>query len=59
VKYKELKEAEIPRALRSFIKVYKPERALVINLRLYDRIKIGNTELILFPFYYLYEEEIF
>jgi len=59
VKSKELKEAEITRALRSFIEKYQPERALVINLGFYDRIKIGNTEIIFLPFYRLYEEELF
>jgi len=59
VKFKELKETEITRALRSFIEKYQPERALVINLGFHDRMKIGNTEIVFLPFYRLYEEEIF
>jgi len=59
VKFKELREAEVTRSLRSFIEKYQPERALVINLGFYDRIKIGNTEIIFLPFYRLYEEELF
>ncbi len=55
VKYKELKTPEIPRALQSFIKRYAPDRALIINLSLYEKSRINKTDVITMPFYRLFE----
>jgi len=55
VKYKELKAPEITRALRSFIERYAPEKALIVNLSLYEKRKINSAEIITIPFYSLFE----
>ncbi|MCX7988581.1 MAG: ATP-binding protein [Thermodesulfovibrio sp.] len=53
VKYRKLKTHEITRPLRSFIERYSPSQALVINLSLYEKVRINHTELIVMPFYKL------
>lgn len=53
VKYKRLKNPEIPRALRSFMERYNPPEALIVNLSLYEKSLINNTEVITIPFYKL------
>ena len=50
VKYKNFKKPEIKRSLRSFIEEYHPKKALVINLSLMEKSKIGKTEVIFLPF---------
>lgn len=51
VKYKELKEPEMTRSLRSFIEKYQPKKALVVNLGLKKALLIGKTKVIFIPFY--------
>lgn len=53
VKYKRMKEVEIERSLRSFIRRYQPEKAFVINLELSATVKVGRTQVIFLPFYRL------
>lgn len=53
VKYKELKNPQITRALKSFIERYAPPEALIINLSLYETVRINSTRVILMPFYRL------
>ncbi|MDI6865230.1 ATP-binding protein [Thermodesulfovibrio yellowstonii] len=53
VKYKNLKNPEITRALRSFIERYSPPQALIVNLSLYEKSRINGTEVITIPFYKL------
>lgn len=53
VKYKNLKNPEITRALRSFIERYSPPQALIVNLSLYEKSQINGTEVITIPFYKL------
>ena len=58
VKYKKLKEPEIPRALKSFIKKYQPKRAMIINLELEKTLKIENTLIQFLPYYKVIFEKI-
>jgi uncharacterized protein len=50
VKYKKLATPKIPRALRSFIERYKPEKSLIVNLSLNTTIKISQTKVYIIPF---------
>jgi predicted AAA+ superfamily ATPase len=59
VKYKKLITPEIPRALRSFIKRYKPEKALIINLTLDTNISLNQTKVHIIPFYKIMETNFF
>jgi predicted AAA+ superfamily ATPase len=58
VKYKKLKEAEIPRSMRSFIEKYKVEKAFIINLTLEQKINLEGTKIEIVPFYYFYKSKI-
>jgi predicted AAA+ superfamily ATPase len=51
VKFKELKQPEIGRSLRSFIQRYAPERAWVINLSLSKKTAVKDTKVEVLPFY--------
>jgi len=51
VKFKELKQPEIGRSLRSFIQRYAPERAWVINLSLSKKTEVKDTKVEVLPFY--------
>lgn len=53
VKYKELRQPQIPRALRRFIKKYKPEKALVVNLTCEHTVTLDGTTIYMVPFYNL------
>lgn len=53
VKYKNFKKPEIERSLRSFIEKYHPEKSLVINLSLTEKLKIKGTKVIFLPFHKL------
>lgn len=53
VKYAKLKKGKVNRSLRSFIKKYQPEKALVVNLTLEKEEKIENTRVVFLPFYRL------
>lgn len=50
VKYKHLKQDKVPKSLRSFIDMYKPEHAFIINLDLRKTLKISKTTLFFLPF---------
>ena len=50
VKYKHLKQVNVPLSLRSFINKYKPEQAYIINLDLSKTLKISKTTLFFLPF---------
>lgn len=50
-KFRALSKPKVSRALRSFILRYQPSKALVVNLELNQRIKLGKTEVIFLPFY--------
>jgi predicted AAA+ superfamily ATPase len=58
VKFKSLKQEEIPRSLRSFIAKYEPSEAYIINLNFYKTVKIDKTTLIFLPFYELLFKEL-
>ena len=51
MKFKELKQSEIGRSLRSFIQRYAPERAWVINLSLSKKTDVKDTKVEVLPFY--------
>jgi hypothetical protein len=53
VKYKHLKQDNVPLSLRSFINKYKPEHAYIINLDLSKTLKINKTTLFFLPFHEL------
>ena len=55
VKYSEIKVPKVSRSMRSFINKYHPRWAFVVNLKLEDSVKIGETEVIFLPFYRLEE----
>lgn len=44
VKYRDLKEANIPKGMVSFIKKYQPERAVVVNLSFDKEIVVEKTK---------------
>ena len=53
VKYKHLKQGNVPASLRSFIDKYNPEKAYIINLDLSKTLKIKKTTLSFLPFHEL------
>ena len=59
VKYKKLATPEIPRALRSFVKMYKPEKALIINLTLDTTVSLNQTKIYIIPFYKIMKNNFF
>lgn len=58
VKFKSLKQEEIPRSLRSFIEKYEPAEAYIINLDFRKTVKINKTRLVFLPFYELLFREL-
>lgn len=58
VKYKKLEEPKVPRALRSFIEKYTPEKAFVINLTLDTVIRLNKTKIHFIPFYKITDERM-
>jgi len=48
-----MKDVEIPRSLRSFMKRYEPETALVVNRSFHHATKIYKTSVHILPFYRL------
>lgn len=44
VKYKELNEPKVTKSMRSFIKKYSPEKAVVVNLSLEKTVEIEETQ---------------
>ena len=53
VKYKNIITPKISRGLRSFIKTYKPKKALVVTKNLWSRMKINRTHVLFIPICYL------
>jgi len=53
VKWQDMKDVEIPRSLRSFMKRYEPETALVVNRSFHHATKIYKTSVHILPFYRL------
>jgi predicted AAA+ superfamily ATPase len=51
VKYRRLETPEITRALRSFIELYHPSKALIINVSLDTTVMVKETTIYLVPFY--------
>ncbi|QGA80857.1 ATP-binding protein [Candidatus Nanohalobium constans] len=61
VKYKELDEPKVTKSLRSFMKKYSPEKAVVVNLSLEETVEIEETRVEFIPytkFLYKLEEMI-
>jgi predicted AAA+ superfamily ATPase len=50
VKYKDLDEPKVTKSLRSFIKKYSPEKAVVVNLSLEETIEVENTQVEFIPY---------
>lgn len=50
VKYKELDEPKVTKSLRSFIKKYSPEKAVVVNLSLEETVEIEDTQVEFKPY---------
>ena len=53
VKYSSLKAPEISRGFRSFIEIYKPSRAIVLNKGFWGKLKFKNTLIIFVPVWYV------
>jgi hypothetical protein len=53
VKYQTFKKPKISRSLRSFIKTYKPKRALVVTKDFWGKEKVNNTLIMFAPVCYL------
>ena len=49
-KYKELDEPKVTKSLRSFIKKYSPEKAVVVNLSLEETVDVEETEVRFIPY---------
>jgi predicted AAA+ superfamily ATPase len=53
VKYQSFKEPKVSRSLRSFIKSYKIERALVVTKDFWGKAEINDTDILFVPVCYL------
>lgn len=53
VKYQSFTRPKVSRSFRSFIKTYKPERALVVTKDFWGKDKIDDTVIMFVPIYYL------
>jgi len=53
VKYRRLEKPKVSRSLRSFIESYSPKRALVVTRDTWDRVEVGETEVLFAPACYL------
>jgi uncharacterized protein len=51
VKYKPMKDFEIPRALIHFCEQYIPEKAYIVNLSLKKKRRVGKTQVIALPYW--------
>jgi len=56
VKFAQLKSPKIPSGLQSFIKKYRPEKALVVNLSLDKKVKLGKTKVLFLPYHRLLQQ---
>jgi hypothetical protein len=52
-KYQTFQKPKISRSLRSFIKTYRPQRALIITKNLWGYKKIGNSTIMFVPAHYI------
>ncbi|HEX7319489.1 MAG TPA: ATP-binding protein [bacterium] len=59
VKYKPMTAPEVTKALRSFIEKYKPETALIVNLKLEKTIGLNKTKIHFMPFYKIMTHPLF
>lgn len=59
VKYKTLSRPAVSRSLQSFIKKYRPARALVVNLSLEKELVFQKTEVRFLPYWRLLTEKLF
>lgn len=50
VKYQNLGNTKVTKSLRSFIDKYKPEKAVVVNLKLDESTEIKDTEVVFLPY---------
>ena len=53
VKYKALKDIEIPRPLIRFCEQYRPDKAYIVNLSLRKEKRVGKTDIIAIPYWEL------
>jgi len=53
IKYQTFKQPKVSKSLRSFIKTYKPKRAMVVTKDFWNRTKIENTDVMFTPACYL------
>jgi hypothetical protein len=56
VKYRNMGQPRIGRALRSFISAYRPHQAWVVNLDLSARVRIDTTEVRILPYHQLMDD---
>jgi uncharacterized protein len=57
VKFSRMKKSTLGRSLKSFISKYSPKRAYIINTLLDKRIKEGNTEVFILPYWRLFGKD--
>jgi predicted AAA+ superfamily ATPase len=58
VKYKAMKDIEIPRALIHFCDQYGPEKAYVVNLSLKKKKRVGKTDIMAIPYWELIQKSL-
>lgn len=58
VKYKALKEMEIPRSLIHFCERYAPEEAYIVNLSLKRKKRVGKTDIVAIPYWELLQRSL-
>lgn len=56
VKYKPMKDIEIPRALIHFCEQYGPDKAYIVNLTLKKKRRVGKTDVIAIPYWELLQK---
>jgi len=59
IKFMHLRQKTTKRSLRTFIEKYEPQKALVVNLSLDDKLQVGNTQIIFLPYHKLLLYDIF
>ena len=53
IKPGEARPKKLTRSFHSFIKTYKPERAIFVNESLIDYYRVGDTEVLYLPYYWI------
>ena len=56
VKYRRMRQPQVSRALRSFITLYQPHQAWLVNLDLSAQMQIDATQIRIMPYYRLVDE---